>query len=76
MKKLHWWKLCLLVGILLIIVFIIAVIRDYAAYNTTLNSAPFSLWIWVNGICYLLPAAILFLAAFLLKKKQNKAVAR
>jgi hypothetical protein len=45
---------------------------DWYQYNTTLNSAPFWLWVLTDALFWLIPAAIAFLAGFIAKKKLNK----
>lgn len=40
----------------------------YYSYST-LNSAPFSVWVLVDGICYLVPSLLLFIAGMILQKK-------
>ena len=71
MKKENGYRLCNFVSILLVIGFGIKLIKDWVVYNTTLNSAPFYLWVIVDGIALLLPAAILFLIGILLKRKHT-----
>lgn len=72
MNKKNPHKLCYALSILLVIGFVIALVRDYIVYNTTLNSAPFSLWIAVDCVYFLLPAGILFAIGLILKKKAYK----
>ena len=43
---------------------------DYAAYDATVNSAPFYATMLVRAGEYLLPSAAAFLAAMFLKKKK------
>ena len=57
---------------LLIIAFIIKLVRDYIVYKTTLNSAPFYLWVLVDSIYFLVPAIIFALIGYILKKKRSK----
>ena len=46
---------------------------DWHQYHTTLNSAPFWLWIVVDALIWLLPAALAFLAGLIAKRrKENK----
>ena len=40
-------------------------------YSETLNSAPFSVTILVNGVCFGIPAAILFLIGLFLEMKRK-----
>ena len=69
MKKLNWIKICYGLSVLLVIGFIINTIIDYSRYNSTLNSAPFYLWIIVNAICFIVPAIIALVVGLVIKKK-------
>ena len=71
MKKENVYRFCYFVSILLVIGFGIKLIKDWVVYNTTLNSAPFYLWVLVDGVFLLLPAAILFLIGTVLKRKNT-----
>ena len=50
-------------------VFVIKIPFDYHVYSTTLNSAPFWVWLMVNAIYYLVPALIALMIGWILKKK-------
>ena len=52
--------------------FCIHVMLDYHKYNTTLNSAPFWVWILADAMLWLIPAAIAAVAGFVAKKKLSK----
>ena len=69
MKRLNKTKVCYGLSVLLIIGFIINIIIDYGRYNTTLNSAPFYMWIIVNAICFIVPAIIALIVGLVIKKK-------
>lgn len=69
MKKENCYKVCYLVSILILVGLPIKLVKDYMAYTTTLNSAPFYLWAIVDCMRFLLPAAILFLVGKFLKEK-------
>jgi len=56
-------------SVLMVLGFCIHLIVDYYKYNTTLNSAPFWVWIVTDALLWLLPAAIAFVAGFVAKKK-------
>lgn len=71
MKKLNISKLCYVISILMLIGFVINTILDYSRYNSTLNSAPFYLWILVNILCFIVPAIIFFIIGIVIKKKQK-----
>lgn len=64
-------RLCNFLSIALVIIFAVKNIADYIVYSNTLNSAPFWVCILVNSLYCLIPAAILFLIGFLIKKKRN-----
>ena len=68
MRK-YYWLLYWAAG-LLVLGFGIQTFVDYMRYNE-FNSAPFSLWIWVNSILYLLPAAICLIIGLIMKKKNS-----
>ena len=65
-------KLCNIIRLIFIVCFVIKTIYDYGSYSSTLNSAPFYLWILANAICLVLPALILFIVGIVLKKKKNE----
>ena len=67
MKKLM--KICYGSSVLLFIGFIINTIMDYIRYNSTLNSAPFYIWVIVNAICFIVPAIILLIIGFVIKNR-------
>lgn len=62
--------ICNIVSLILLIVFVIKSIVDYTQYLTSLNSAPFYLWVLVNALFLVIPAIILFVIGFVVKKKQ------
>ena len=43
---------------------------DYGNYSATANSAPFSTWVLMNALFFLVPAALVFGIGAMLKKKQ------
>ena len=71
MKKLNGAKICYGLSVILFIGFMINTIIDYGRYNSTLNSAPFYLQIIVNAICFIIPAIIVFVVGFIIKKKSK-----
>lgn len=70
MKKSKISKIFGIASIILMILFVIKVILDYITYKTTLNSAPFYLWIIVDAIYFLLPASVLMIVRIFLRKKK------
>ncbi len=61
--------ICNIAGAFLLIAFVIKCIIDYKQYLKSFGSAPFSVWVFVNALYLLLPAAIIFLVGFIAKKK-------
>lgn len=49
--------------------FCIHVLIDYHEYSTTLNSAPFWIWIVVDALLWLSPALLALLAGFIVSRK-------
>lgn len=56
-------------SVLMVLGFCIHLIVDYHKYNTTLNSAPFWVWICVDAVVWLIPAVLAALAGLIAKKK-------
>lgn len=69
MRKINGTKVCYALSALLTVGFIINTIADYSRYMSTLNSAPFSVWIAVNALYFLVPAVIAFIVGIMIKKK-------
>lgn len=60
-------------SVLMVLGFIIHVAVDYHTYCTTLNSAPFWIWIAVDALLWLIPSALSFVAGLVVSKiKRNK----
>lgn len=59
------------ISIILVLVFFVKTGLDYRTYTTTLNSAPFWVWIAMNGIYFLLPSLILAAAAWVKGRKND-----
>ncbi|MBR4462933.1 MAG: hypothetical protein IKS51_10170 [Erysipelotrichaceae bacterium] len=57
-------------GAVLVIVFAIKSIVDYKKYLASFTSAPYSVWVLMNALYFLIPAAIMFAIGCILKKKQ------
>lgn len=56
-------------SVLMVLGFCIHVLVDYHRYRTTLNSAPFWIWIVVDALVWLLPALVAFLAGVIVSRK-------
>ena len=72
MTKKYGVILCYGLSLLLLIGFVVQTLVDYSRYDSTLNSAPFSLWVWVNAVCFLLPAVIALTIGLFIGKKAKK----
>ena len=59
-------------SVLMVLGFAVQVAVDWYQYNTTLNSAPFWLWVLTDALFWLIPAAIAFAAGWVAKKKMIK----
>ena len=71
MKKINGVRVCYTLSVMLFLGFIINTIVDYSRYNSTLNSAPFYLWVLVNMLCFIVPAIIVFIVGLVIRKKQK-----
>ncbi|MBR0461398.1 MAG: hypothetical protein IJJ00_01625 [Erysipelotrichaceae bacterium] len=54
---------------ILMLIFIIKTALDYPQYLKSFGSAPFSVWIMMYALYFLLPSAILFIISLCIKKK-------
>ena len=70
MKKVQTYKLLYGASVLMVLGFCIHLTVDYCQYSTTLNSAPFSVWILVDSLVWLVPAVLAFAAGCLAKKRK------
>ena len=71
MKRKNISKLLYILAVFLLVVFCVCLGVDYYHYNTTLNSAPFSVWVLVRGVEFGLPAIIAFFVAYFLQRKDK-----
>lgn len=69
MKKIKGNTVCNILCILLIACFFVKTAVDYIRYTSTLNSAPFYLWIIANGVYFIVPAIVVLIAGIMIKKK-------
>ncbi|MBR3082976.1 MAG: hypothetical protein IKH03_00160 [Oscillospiraceae bacterium] len=60
---------CNVVSMILVVLFAVKSIIDYTQYKTTLNSAPFYVWILLNALYFIIPAILVFVIGFIAKKK-------
>ena len=57
-------------GAALTAAFVLKSIVDYRQYSSTLNAAPFYVWVLVNALYLLIPAIIVLVIGIIVKKKQ------
>ena len=69
MKKII--KACNMVAFIFLLSFFLKLGRDWVMYDSTLNSAPFSVWVIADAVRYLLPAGFAFLISRFLKVAQE-----
>lgn len=69
MKKINSVKVCNVLSILLFLGFIMKTITDYSQYKSTLNSAPFYVWVVVNMIWFIVPAVVVLIVGIVIKNK-------
>ena len=65
-------KICNTVAFIFALSFLLQLVRDWNVYNTTLNSAPFRLWVLTDAVLYLMPAVFAFLIGRIVKQLQKK----
>ena len=71
MKKINITKTCNVISIILLVCFIVKTIIDYTQYSSTLNSAPFYVWVIANALYFVLPAIIVFIVGLIIKIKNK-----
>lgn len=72
MKQRNYVRLCFIVSAVLAAGFCLHLGWDWMKYSTTLNSAPFSLWVLANAVYFLLPAVIFLAAGLILHRRKKK----
>ena len=72
MKIKHLAKLFAILAVILVLAFVVSTAVSAVQYRTTLNSAPFWVFILVHAATYLFPALLLLIAAFFFRKKGDK----
>ncbi len=72
MQKNKGYKILLGISVILVITFVVATIIDYTRYSTTLNSAPFYIFVLFNAIMYVVPSLICVVIGLILKKKGER----
>lgn len=63
--------ICNIISLILVIVFAVKTAVDYSKYDSLVNSAPFSVWIMINAIYFIIPAFIIFIAGCIIGKKKS-----
>lgn len=62
-------KICKIVSAVLAVAFVIKSIVDYSRYSSTLNSAPFYVWVLVNALYLIIPAIVILVIGIIVKNK-------
>lgn len=70
MKKIA--KICSIAAAVFALIFLLKLVRDVSGYSTALTAMPLSLWILADAVLYLIPAALLLIAGYFVKRRQNK----
>lgn len=65
-------RYCLIAAGCLLVCFVISMLMDLSRYNSETNSAPFTVWILVRAIEFLLPAAVLLVIAAIIQFSKKK----
>lgn len=65
-------KICNIISLGLVACFFVKTVADYRTYVSTLNSAPFSVWVLVNAVYFLIPSGIVCLLGIMIGKKNCK----
>lgn len=71
MKKITLYKIFYIAAIILATAFCVLVAVDSYKYTTTLNSAPFYIFVLARAVVFLIPALITFIVGKILHKKSN-----
>lgn len=61
--------ICDFISAVLVVAFIIKSVIDYSHYSPTYNSTPFSAWVLVNALYFIVPAILVLVAGIIVKKK-------
>ena len=64
-------EICSCIGIVLAVAFVVKSCIDYSNYSAIYSSAPFSVWIMVNALYCLIPAAVFFIG-FLIRRRKKE----
>ena len=71
MRKRQAWLCWAGASVALLAAGCIHLLFDWLSYSSTLNSAPFSLWILLNAVGFGVPAALCALIAWILWRKSE-----
>ena len=71
MKKEVIYKILFILSVLLLIAFFIFIVLDYTEYDNLTNSAPFSTYVFVRTLEFILPSILSLVIALILKHKGN-----
>ena len=66
------YKLLYGASALMVLGFFVHIFVDYQKFKVSFTSAPFWIWICVDALLWLIPAAIAVIAGYVAKKKLTK----
>ncbi len=69
MKKITLYKIFYIAAIILAAAFCVLVAIDSYKYTTSLNSAPFYVFVLARAVVYLIPALVAFIVGRIIHKK-------
>ena len=72
MKKVRGYHLLMGAAARMVVGFGIHLAVDYSRYVNSFTSAPFGLWVAVDAVLWLIPAALALIAGLVSKKKMEK----
>ena len=64
--------ICFIISAVLAAGFVVKNVIDYLQYSPLSTSAPFSVCVLINALCFDLPALIVFFVGIALRNRQNK----
>ena len=70
MKKDLIIKVLFALSIILLIIFFVRIYLDYKVYDPLTYSAPFSAYIVINGLVFVIPSIIFLIVGIILKRKK------
>lgn len=70
-KKMNFVKLLNILSVTLFVCFIIKTTIDYIQYSSLFNSAPFSAWVIVNALYFIIPSIVVLITGLVIKRNRK-----